>query len=116
MGEARARLGDRVKRLRSLQQKTQEDVAEGAGLSYKFIGEVERGVANPSVDTLERLAHALGVRLADLFDDRTTIYAMRERDVPVVREVVASLEDVIARLERVAPAGRKGRRRSPVKR
>jgi len=112
LGEARDQLGERVKEIRLSQGKTQEDVAERAGLSYKFIGEVERGIANPSVDTLDRLAGALGVQLSDFFGTtRTTAYPVHDRDVPMVREVLASLESVIARLQRATPPTRSRRRR-----
>jgi transcriptional regulator with XRE-family HTH domain len=80
---------------------TQENVAERAGLSYKFIGEVERGSANPSMKTLERLATGLGVQLADLFAGLpTTAYSSRQSEVPLVREVATSLEEMAARLRR----------------
>jgi transcriptional regulator with XRE-family HTH domain len=82
---------------------TQEDVAEKSGLSYKFIGEVERGSANPSVDTLERLAAGLGVQLADLFAGfPTAAYSSRQAEVPIAREVATSLEEIAARLRRAA--------------
>lgn len=40
---------------------TQADVAEMVGLSLKYLGEVERGEANPSLDVIARIAHTLGV-------------------------------------------------------
>ncbi|MBI4680030.1 MAG: helix-turn-helix transcriptional regulator [Nitrospirae bacterium] len=30
---------------------TQEELGEKAGLSYKFVGEIERGEVNPSLDS-----------------------------------------------------------------
>lgn len=80
-------------------------MAEASGLSYKFIGEVERGKANPSVETLERLAKGLGVPLTDLFASPAT-YPASPRDVLMVREVVESLEGVINRLQQ-SDTGRK---------
>ena len=89
---------------------TQEDVAERAGLSYKFIGEVERGSANPSIKTLEGLAAGLGVQLADLFAGLpTTAYSSRQSEAPLVREVASSLEEMAARLRRAT------RPRTPVR-
>jgi transcriptional regulator with XRE-family HTH domain len=37
-----------------------------ADMSAVFVSQVERGLANPSFDTLLRLAQALGMRLRDL--------------------------------------------------
>jgi len=49
---------------------SQERLAARAGLSYKFVGEVERGSGNPTVDTLAALAGALETDIADLFGHR----------------------------------------------
>ena len=48
---------------------SQEKLAEKAELSYKYLGEVERGCVNVSLDSLMRIARALGVRLGDLIDE-----------------------------------------------
>jgi transcriptional regulator with XRE-family HTH domain len=115
LGEARAQLGARVRQIRLAQEKTQEDVAERAGLSYKFIGEVERGAANPSIDSVEKLARGLGVQVIDLFDTGTgSRYPSHERQVPLVREIAASLENLLARVK--GEGRQRGRRRTSKKR
>jgi transcriptional regulator with XRE-family HTH domain len=45
---------------------TQEKLAERADLSGKYLGEVERGMVNISVDALARLARALKITVHDL--------------------------------------------------
>ena len=50
---------------------SQEQLAAKAGLSYKFVGEVERGTGNPTVDTLAALSDALGVDAPELFGEPT---------------------------------------------
>jgi len=45
---------------------TQEDLAERANLHRTFISDVERGVKNPSLEIVERLAGALEISIADL--------------------------------------------------
>jgi transcriptional regulator with XRE-family HTH domain len=103
LGEARVQLGARVREIRRGQQKTQGDVAERAGLSYKFIGEVERGMANPSIDTIEKLARGLGVSVSQLFDAPIGVrYPSHEREIPLVREITASLESLLARVKRAS--------------
>ncbi len=61
------KLGGRIKDLRKKKLFTQEILGERAMVSYKFVGEIERGEANPTVDVLSRIAEALEVPLMDLF-------------------------------------------------
>jgi transcriptional regulator with XRE-family HTH domain len=65
----RSRLGSHLRELRRSQHLSQEALAAKAGLSYKFIGEIERGTGNPTVDTLAVLAGALGVDAIDLLGE-----------------------------------------------
>ncbi|MFH1703147.1 MAG: helix-turn-helix transcriptional regulator [Nitrospirota bacterium] len=53
---------------------TQEELGERAGLSYKFVGEIERGKVNPSLDSIVRIAEALGVKAGDLFPHEADIF------------------------------------------
>jgi transcriptional regulator with XRE-family HTH domain len=46
---------------------TQEKLSEKAELAPTYISDVERGRENISVDTLARIAKALGIELEDLF-------------------------------------------------
>ena len=48
---------------------SQERLAEKADLSYKYVGEVERGQENISLDALVRIAKALKCRVRDLVSD-----------------------------------------------
>jgi transcriptional regulator with XRE-family HTH domain len=45
---------------------SQEVLAEKAGLHRTYIGQVERGERNISVDSMERLANAVGLQLWDM--------------------------------------------------
>jgi transcriptional regulator with XRE-family HTH domain len=59
-------LGRRLRALRKMRKLTQERLGERARLSGKFVGEIERGIANPSLEVLARLSGALGVSLFEL--------------------------------------------------
>jgi len=61
------KLGERIRNLRKGKFLTQEILGERAMVSYKFVGEIERGDANPSIGVLVRIAGALEVSLSDLF-------------------------------------------------
>lgn len=60
------RLGLRLKALRLRNHLKQEDL-ENYGFSYRYYGKIERGVVNPTLDTLLRLCRIFKVNLSDLF-------------------------------------------------
>lgn len=109
MTDLRGRLGARLRQLRHARRLTQEQLAERAGLSYKFVGELERGRGNPTLTTLAALSDALGVRLVDLLAVDADRPRLTSRQASQVREALESLETLV---EWAAPASRP---KSPVK-
>ncbi|WP_137113305.1 helix-turn-helix transcriptional regulator [Mesorhizobium sp. GR13] len=65
--EVRARIGWNVRRLRVERELSQDDLAYNAGIERAYVGHLERGTKNPTLDTLEKLSKALGTDIADLF-------------------------------------------------
>jgi len=63
----RKKLGERIRELRKSAGITQEELGEKAELNYKFIGELERGQVNVSLDSIARIADAIGVKIGDIF-------------------------------------------------
>lgn len=61
MGTLRKNLGQRLKQLRKAAKLTQEELAAKAGMGYKYLGSVERGERNITIDNLERIIKALAV-------------------------------------------------------
>ncbi len=70
--EAR-KLGARIRQLRVARGWTQEQLAEHAGVHYKYLGDVERGVRNPALFNIARIARALGVPVVVLFMDEREV-------------------------------------------
>jgi mannose-6-phosphate isomerase-like protein (cupin superfamily) len=64
----RVDVGERLRAIRRLRRATLKTIAERADLSESFLSQVERGRANASVGSLKRIAAALGVTVADLFE------------------------------------------------
>ena len=60
-------LGKRVKECRHAAEKSQETLAFEAGVDRTYVSAIERGIANPSVETLANLCYSLNVTLAGLF-------------------------------------------------
>ena len=61
-------VGERLRAIRRLRRCTLRTVAERSGLSESFLSQVERGRSNASIASLRRIADALGVSVADLFE------------------------------------------------
>jgi transcriptional regulator with XRE-family HTH domain len=55
-----------LRRTRHDQQLTQEELAERAGLSARYVGAIERAAVSASVTVLGQIAEALGVEPGDL--------------------------------------------------
>ena len=54
---------DIIKDRRALLNITQQDLADISGVSLRTIKAIEKGNGNPSIDTLRKIADALGLEL-----------------------------------------------------
>jgi transcriptional regulator with XRE-family HTH domain len=106
--DLRGQVGARIRQLRKARRLTQEQLAERAALSDKFVGELERGKANPTLTTLSALRDALGVGLPDLLGVIPDPPRLTPRQATPVREALASLESLV---EWAAPGPPRSRRR-----
>ena len=61
------RIGRNVRRIRRSRGLTIENLAHDTKLSYSYVGELERGLRNPTLKVIERIATSLGVEPIDLF-------------------------------------------------
>lgn len=60
-------LGHNVKALRLAHDLSQEELAFRADLDRTYISQIERGVSNPSVLVLVKIAEVLGTEIQELF-------------------------------------------------
>jgi transcriptional regulator with XRE-family HTH domain len=78
-------VGDRLRVLRRRRQMTLEALAKRAGVSASFISQVECGRSGASLNSLQRIAHALDVSISDLFEphegDRARVLRVADRPV-----------------------------------
>jgi len=75
---------ERLRELRRRRRATLRTVAERSGLSESFISQVERRRSNASIASLRRIAEALGVSVADLFEPAGRPRVVRRDDRPTL--------------------------------
>jgi transcriptional regulator with XRE-family HTH domain len=68
--DIRRLLGRNVQRLRLDHGWSQDELAEQSGLHRTYVSQVERGVRNPTLMIIAKLAKALGVPPSDLLASR----------------------------------------------
>lgn len=70
--DIRRRVGLNVKRYRKERGFSQEGLALECGVHRTYVSGVERGIRNPTVVVLEKIAKGLGVAPSRLLDDIAT--------------------------------------------
>lgn len=66
MENIRVTFGKHLRKLREKKGWTQEHLADEAGMHFTYIGQIERGLRNPSLVNLKKIASALKVKGGDL--------------------------------------------------
>ncbi|MGB8030335.1 MAG: helix-turn-helix transcriptional regulator [Terracidiphilus sp.] len=60
-------LGARIRKLRKAQEWSQERLAESSGMHWTYIGQVERGERNLTLQSIQAIAKALNLKISELF-------------------------------------------------
>ena|SRR4030067_2691818 len=103
-------LGNTIRGLRRIKGFTQEELGEKSGLSYKYIGEIERGKVNISIDSLLRIADAMAVTINDLLpsetapseksftEDKDQLSKLSYRDIQNIKNALRLLNRVFSKV------------------
>lgn len=70
-------LGKRIRQLRRVQKRTQDEIAGRCGFTVSLLSKIENGQTVPPVATLMKIAKALGVKVSDLIEpthQTSTVY------------------------------------------
>ena len=73
MATTELQLGPRIRTLRQARRVTLRELAERAGVTESFLSQVEREVTSPSIASVQRIARALDLGIADLFVDEVPL-------------------------------------------
>lgn len=61
-------LGQRIRNHRTSKGLSQERLAELSGCHHTYIGQIERGEKNATIESIEKISSALNVPLSELFE------------------------------------------------
>lgn len=61
-------LGQRIRKHRTLKGLSQEKLAELSGCHPTYIGQIERGEKNATIESIEKISAALNISLSKLFE------------------------------------------------
>ena len=84
-------IGRRISQYRRAERKTQENLAEGLGVSVGYISQIERGVTKVSLDTLSNIAQLLDCDMTELLDG--TAYGRRDYMNDELKQLESGLTD-----------------------
>ena len=61
------KLGEHLRFIRRKRKLTLKDLSQDADLSVPYLSDLERGVVNPSIESLQKVAKAYNMKVQDLF-------------------------------------------------
>lgn len=67
--QAMVHIGENLRRIRTLNALTQEQLAREAGVAPATVARIERNEVEPHLTNVKKLADALGVRPRELIED-----------------------------------------------
>lgn len=91
MSEITITVGRRIRKARKAKHLTMEQLAEHCGLHPAYIGQLERGEKNASLTTIEKVACALDLSLADLLANSTTVTGTAKNIPADCRNIICTL-------------------------
>lgn len=99
MADLRKNVGLQIRSLRKAKGLTQEELAEKADLSYKYIGELERGQVNVSIDSLQKIADALGKEIDGFFPrSESPLSKLSPQDLQQIKHTLKLLNRVFTKV------------------
>ncbi len=83
--------GQRIKELRKAARLTQQELSEGI-VTRAYISQIEKGLVQPSYDTLKQLAERLNCDLQDIFEEPEDTILMKSETKRKIRQAVSHIE------------------------
>ena len=87
MKDVKELVGKRIRALRKENGLSQEELGALADLHYTYIGAVERGERNCSIDSLSKIAKGLNVNVVDLFVTRDKSQDLSKIKASIMKDI-----------------------------
>lgn len=85
------KIGEKIKNLRKTSNMSLRELAQITGLSKTTLGDLEKDVKNPSLETLEKIALAFGITPAELLRETETPEDLMKSAKDSSSEILAGL-------------------------
>jgi len=82
-------VGEQIRSFRQDRGLSQEELALRSGLNTTFVGQVERGIKKPTIDTLEKMVNSLDITFEDLFSFEKN--AIKHKDSTIIDKIAFEL-------------------------
>lgn len=82
MSDIKKIIGQRIRNYRTQLNLTQEDLAEFSNCHHTYIGQVERGEKNATIESIARIVKPLNITLSKLFE-KIDECSTDENDIPL---------------------------------
>lgn len=90
MSDIAKTIGQRIRNYRTVRGLSQERLAEISGCHPTYIGQVERGEKNATLESIEKITAALGVSLSRLFENLGKAGEDESNIIPELYELISS--------------------------
>ncbi|MBT2766019.1 helix-turn-helix transcriptional regulator [Paenibacillus sp. ISL-20] len=110
-------VGERIRSIRKARNLTQADLGEQVDLPQPYVGGIERGERNISLDTLQKLLEALHITPAELFREYDNLHKeetteiidrinqlLTSRSLDEVKIVETFIKDILSTIDRLKDA------------
>nr|WP_295949875.1 helix-turn-helix transcriptional regulator [uncultured Agathobaculum sp.] len=94
MHDLAAMIGKRIREVRNAQGISLEELSFKAGLNAAHLGQIERGLRNPTIETLERIATALDVSFYELVCSSEALPRGQSETSEIRRKIDAQLSSM----------------------
>jgi len=89
----RFEVGSRIRQIRLKKKLSQERLAELSDLNPSYIGQIERGEKNPSIETVYKICTAMNTNMSALFENLTSSEGIANQYPQAVYSIMLEMDE-----------------------